>query len=65
MPTSTMEKNEEQKPDLQVKDPVSAAKMLLMLPRNQRRIVIKFLNAGMDFKTAMKKMKENWHVRRR
>jgi len=54
----------EVKPDPQVQDPVSAAKVLLSLRRNQRRIVIKFLNEGMDFETAMKKMQENWHIRK-
>jgi hypothetical protein len=52
------------KPDPQVPDPIASAKILLTLRRNQRRIVIKYLNAGIDFETAMAKMRENWHVRR-
>lgn len=52
------------KPDTQVADPITAAKVLLSLRRNQRRIVIKYLNAGMPFEAAMKKMQENWHVRK-
>lgn len=59
-----MDDQVEIKPDPQVLDPISSAKILLSLRRNQRRIVIKYLNAGMGFEAAMKKMQENWNVRR-
>ena len=64
MQKNTSQTSEEIKPDPQVLDPVSSAKILLSLRRNQRRIVIKYLNAGIEFEAAMRKMQENWNVRK-